>query len=308
MTDLHQAAGQYLAIRRALGFKLRGHDRLLDEFIAFLSDVGAPRITAGLAASWATRPAGVQPVRCAQRLCAVRGFTGYLHALDDTVQIPPTDLLSCRRERRRPYLYSQTDIDRLVAAAELLRPALRAATYRAVFGLLAVTGMRVGEVIALDRTDVDLQAGVLVINQAKFGKHRRLPLHPSTVMALREYTAARDQLCRRPQAPSFFVSTRGTRLIYHCVHVAFSQLLAHAGIAVSAGTDHPRIHGLRHSFAVATLRDWYRDGADVAARLPLLSAYLGHAHPVSTYWYLWAAPDLLELAAERLERTEAERR
>jgi integrase len=199
MTDLHAAAGEYLAIRRALGFQLRGHDRLLDDFIAFLTDTAASTITTATAVAWATRPVGLQPVRYAQRLCVVRGFAAHLHALEAAVEIPPADLLPYRRWRRTPYLYSQADIDVLMAAAGLLRPPLRAATYRGVFGLLAVTGMRVGEAIALDYADVDLDTGVLVINEAKFGKHRRLPVHPSTVAALRGYLAVRDQLCRRPR-------------------------------------------------------------------------------------------------------------
>jgi integrase len=309
MTDLHAAAGEYLAVRRALGFKLRGHDRLLDDFIAFLtdSDTGAPALTAATAVAWATRPAGLQPVRYAQRLCVVRGFAGYLHAVDASVEVPPTDLLPYRRWRPTPYLYSQADIDTLMAATVLLRPPLRAATYRGVFGLLACTGMRVGEVIALDDADVDLHTGVLTIDEAKFGKHRRLPVHPTTVAALRGYAAARDRLCRWPRGSSFFVSTRGTRLIYHCVHTAFAQLLTHTGITAPAGTSDPTIHGLRHSFAVATLRDWYCAGADVAAKLPILSAYLGHTHPASTYWYLSAAPDLLAAAAQRLEHATGDR-
>jgi integrase/recombinase XerD len=307
MTDLHAAAGEYLAIRRALGFKLRGHDRLLEEFIAFLTDTGASTLTNATAVAWASRPAGLQPVRYAQRLCVVRGFAGYLHALDASVEIPPTDLLSYRRWRPTPYLYSQADIDALLTATALLRPPLRAATYRGVFGLLAVTGMRVGEAIALDDADVDLDTGVLLINEAKFGKHRRLPVHRTTVAALRGYVAVRDQLCRRPRGPSFFISTRGTRLIYHCAHTAFAQLLTHTAITAPARTNAPTIHGLRHSFAVATLRDWYRAGADVAAKLPILSAYLGHAHPASTYWYLSAAPDLLTAAAQRLEHAAGDR-
>jgi integrase/recombinase XerD len=302
MTDLHAAASEYLAIRRALGFKLRGHDRLLDEFIAFLAEVDAPTITTAAAVTWATRPPRVQPVRYAQRLCVVRGFAGYLHALDVAVEVPPLGVLPHRRHRRMPYLYSQTDIAALIAATDQLRPPLRAATYRGVFGLLAVTGMRVGEVIALDEDDVDLRTGVLVIREAKFAKHRRLPVHASTVTALRHYTTVRAELCARPRGSSFFVSTRGTRLIYHCVHTTFAQLLTHTGITAPAGTSAPTIHGLRHSLAVATLRDWYRAGVDVAARLPALSAYMGHAHPASTYWYLSAAPDLLALAAQRLER------
>jgi integrase/recombinase XerD len=307
MTDLHAMASEYLAIRRALGFKLRGHDRLLDDFIAFLAHAGASTITTAATVSWATRPVGLQPVRYAQRLCVVRGFAGYLHALDAAVEVPPADLLPYRRHRPMPYLYSQGEIVALITATGLLRPPLRAATYRSVFGLLAVTGMRVGEVIALNGADVDLHAGVLAINEAKFGKHRRLPVHPSTVAALRAYAAARDQLCPGPRASSFFVSTRGTPLIYHCVHTTFAQLLTRTGITAPAGTRAPTIHGLRHSFAVAALRDWYRAGVDVSAKLPILSAYMGHAHPASTYWYLSAAPDLLALAAERLEHAAGER-
>jgi integrase len=306
MTNLRAAAGEYLTIRRALGFKLRGHDRLIEDFIAFLADAGAATITTAAAAAWATRPAGVQPVRYAQRLCVIRGFAAYLHAFDATVEVPPIDLLPYRRWRRTPYLYSQADIDALIAATDPLRPALRAATYRALFGLLAVTGMRVGEAIALDNADVDLDAGVLAINKAKFGKHRRLPLHTSTLAALHGYTQVREQWRQqrpRPGAPSFFLSSRGTRLRYRCVHDTFTELLARAGITAPAGTAAPTIHGLRHSFAVATLRDWYRAGVDVATRLPVLSAYLGHAHPASTYWYLSAAPDLLASAAQRLDST-----
>jgi integrase len=307
MSDLRAAAGEYLAIRRALGFKLRGHDRLLDEFITLLAETGAPTITNSMAVAWATRPAGLQPVRYAQRLCVVRGFAGYLHSFDAAVEVPPPDLLPYRRWRRTPYLYSQADLAALMAAANQLRPPLRAATYRGAFGLLAVTGMRVGEAIALDDADVDLRTGVLAINDAKFGTHRLLPVHPTTVAALRDYSEARDRLCAWPRGSSFFVSTRGTRLIYQCVRTAFAQLLTQAGIATPAGTATPTIHGLRHSFAVATLRDWYRAGLDVAAMLPILSGYLGHAHPSSTYWYLSAAPDLLAAAAQRLEQAAGER-
>lgn len=182
-----------------------------------------------------------------------------------------------------------------------MTPPLRAVTYRTFFGLLAVTGMRVSEAIRLDRDEIDLDTGVLVIRKTKFGKHRAVPLHPSTVTALRGYACVRDQLYQPVTSASFFISTRGTRLIYACVHVAFTQMLTTASLPSRPETGPPRIHGLRHSFAVATLHDWYRAGEDVTTKLPILSAYLGHAHPASTYWYLSAAPDLLALAAERLE-------
>ncbi|MGH2352408.1 MAG: tyrosine-type recombinase/integrase, partial [Chloroflexota bacterium] len=183
-----------------------------------------------------------------------------------------------------------------------LRPALRAVTNATFFGLIATTGMRVGEAIALDRDDVDLGRGLLVVRKAKFNKWRRLPLHPSTVTALRLYAGRREELCRQPRGSSFFVSTRGTRLLQTCVHAVFAGLVNEVGLAPRPGAGRPRIHGLRHSFAVATLRDWYQAGDDVAARLPVLSAYLGHADPSSTYWYLQADPELLGLAAQRLER------
>lgn len=308
ISDLDGAAVEYLTIRRALGFKLRGHDRLLSDFIGFFAGSGATGITTGLAVSWATQPAGVQPVRHAQRLTVARGFCTYLHALDTDVEIPPTHALSCRRERAVPYLFTQADIDALVTANGLLRPAHRTSTYRAVFGLLAVTGMRVSEVLSLDRDDVNLDTAIVSIRNTKFGKHRDLPIHPTACAALQDYAAARDHTFPRRRSESFFVSTRGTPVIYACVHTVFAQLIGITGIAAPAGVERPRIHGLRHSYAVATLRDWYLDGADVMAKLPTLSAYLGHVDPISTYWYLTAAPDLLALAAQRLETTTGQRR
>jgi integrase len=303
MSGLHRHAKEYLAIRRTLGFKLRGHDRLLEDFVDYLDEIGTGTITAETAMAWATRPADVQPVRWAQRLCAVRGFARYLHGLDPAIEVPSVDLLPARRQRPLPYLYSQTDIARLVEAATALRPALRAATHETLFGLLAVTGMRIGEAIALDRNDVDLEAGTLHITDAKFRKHRRLPLHRSSVMVLRRYAELRDELCLKPKGLSFFVSTRGTRLLGACVREVFRKLVDCLDLGIQPGAHPPRVHGLRHAFAVATLRDWYRSGTDVAGHLPVLSAYLGHTHPASTYWYLQACPELLGLAAERLERS-----
>lgn len=168
--------------------------------------------------------------------------------------------------------------------------------------------MRIGEAIRLDRDDVDLGAGLIAVREAKFRKHRRLPLHASAVAALGHYAAARDELCPYPRGPSFFVSTRGTRLLDACVHAVFRRLVGRLGLDPQPGASPPRVHGLRHTFAVATVRDWYRSGPDVVGRLPVLSAFLGHSHPASTYWYLQACPELLGLAAERLERFEARQR
>ena len=281
MSDLRQAVTDYLAIRHALGFQLRGYDRLLDDLIADLQSTGAPTLTTELAVAWATKPAGAQPFRWKTRLSIARGFARYLQTIDPSAQVPPSNLLAYRRARPVPHLYSAAEIDALLAATDMLRPALRAATYRTLMGVLAVTGMRVGELIALDRDDVDLGQGQLMIREAKHAS-RLLPLHPSTVRALVAYADRRDQIYRTPKAPSFFISTAGTRLIYECVRETFITLRRVAGLDHDTDSG-PRVHDLRHSFAVRTLLEWHRAGVDVAARLPLLSAWLGHHHPASTY-------------------------
>lgn len=301
MNELLQRVDDYLSLRRGLGFKLRGYDRILGDFADYVIHTNTSVVTAQMALAWATKPAHVQPVRWKHRLSVVRGFTRYLHALDGSVEVPATDLLAHRHHRPTPYLYSDTEIASLIAAAGRLHPPLRAVTHQTLFGLLAVTGMRLGEAIRLDRADVDLEVGLIEVRKTKFNKSRQVPLHASAAAALRNYVRQRNRLDRRPNTPSFFISTRGTRLLDVCVHAVFRQLVVRVGLEPRAGSGRPRIHDMRHTFAVTTLRDWYRAGADVAAKMPLLSAYLGHANPVSTYWYLQAAPELLGLAAERLE-------
>ncbi len=229
-----------------------------------------------------------------------RVFAEHLSALDPATEIPPADLLPRRPVRAEPYLYTDAEIVSLMAAARSLALPLRAATYETVVGLLAVTGMRVGEVIGLDREDLDWTHGLLTIRSAKFGKSRELPLAASTLTALRRYSDTRDRLCPRPKAPSFLLSTVGTRLIYQNVHWDFLRLAGRAGLGARSPRCRPRPHDLRHTFAVRTLMDWYRHGVDVQARMPLLSTYLGHVDPSETYWYLQAAPELVVLAAEKL--------
>jgi integrase len=304
MNRLHERVEQYLAIRRSLGFKLEDHGRLLPQFVTYLDQCGAAALTVEAALAWATAPLGVDRFRWRQRLSVVRGFARWLQPFDPATQVPPADLLAYRRTRPVPYLFSEADIDALLAAVTaVLRYPLRVATHRTLFGLLAVTGMREGEAIGLDRGDVDLEAGLLTIRDSKFNKSRQLPLHPSTVAVLRDYAAQRDRLCPRPATSSFFISVRGHRLTGRRVRAVFARLVDQAGLAPRGGSRRPRVHDLRHGFAVATLLDWYRDGGDVAAKMPLLSAYLGHARPSSTYWYLQAVPELLALAAERLEHS-----
>lgn len=302
MSRLRQHVEDYLSVRRALGFKLEAHGPLLDDFARGLDRVGASLLTIEAALAWATKPQGVQPYRWKQRLSVIRGFAIYLHALEPATEVPPADLLAYRRQRPTPYLFTDADIAGLLAAAAALNHPLRAATHHTLFGLVAATGVRCGEALRLDRDDVDLDAGRLAIRRTKFNKSRQLPLDPSTITALHGYIDERDRFCPRPTQPSFFVSTVGTRLAGRRVRAVFTALTATIGLEPRLGSCQPRIHDLRHSFAVATLLDWYRDGGDVAARMPLLSAYLGHVSPASTYWYLQAAPELLGLAALRLEQ------
>jgi integrase len=301
MTALRHEAVQYLALRRALGFKLVDTERLLMQFITHLEQTGATRITTDAAVVWARKSVRAKPLYWRRRLCVVRGFARHLHSLDPATEVPPSGLLRCFPNRQPPHLYSADEIDALLhAAGVLFRQPLRVATYRALIGLLAVTGLRIGEAVRLDRDHVDLDGGVLSVIEGKFGKSRQVLLHPSSVAALREYADLRDHTPGTATSAAFFVSTRG-RLLVNTVDYTFADLLDTAGIRVPAGVRRPRLHDFRHSFAVATLLDWYRAGVDVQARLPLLSTWLGHINPASTYWYLQAAPQLLAQAAARLE-------
>ena len=204
--------------------------------------------------------------------------------------------------RATPYLYSQAEIGALIQAAAALQPALRAATYQALISLLAISGIRIGEAIGLDEEDLDAERELLVVRHGKFGKHRLVPLHPSAVRALTRYAGLRRQVHPRPASPALFVSTAGTRLLHSNINFTFTRLAGQAGLTRRSASCRPRVHDLRHSFAVASLLGWYRDGGDVAPRMPLLSTYMGHVDPAASYWYLSAAPELLHLAAERLEQ------
>lgn len=305
MSRLRDAAEDYLAMRRALGFKLTTWGRHLMRFIDYCEAHHADHITTDRAVAWATQTShgSSDEVYWSRRLMVVRIFARHLKTLDPATEVPPADVLPHHYRRIAPYLYSPGEIAALMTVAAGLAPPLRAATWRTLIGLLAVTGMRKGEACALDRDRVDLDTGVLVVAQSKFGKSRLVFLHPSAITALRDYERCRDRWSRAPRTPSFFVSTRGTRLDAHNITHTFAELVDAAGIQAPAGRRRPRLHDLRHSFTVATLLDWYRDGGDVQARLPLLSTWLGHVDPKSTYWYLQAVPELLTLAAGRLEHT-----
>ncbi len=303
MTGLHAALEDYLAIRRALGHKLAGAEYLLRKFIAYLGEQGATTVTTAIAIAWATLPAGASGVYQAQRLSAVRGFASWLQTIDPSAEVLPAGVLTARAARAVPYLYTNDEIAAIMAAAQSLRYPMRRCTYEALVGLLAVAGLRVGEAIRLDRDDVCFDPGLVRVIRSKFGKSREVPLHPSTVKALRRYAERRDQLCPEPKADSFFLSATGERLVYRSVVSVFHRLIRHAGLGPRSERRRPRIHDLRHSFAASTLLDWHRAGMDVQAMMPLLSTYMGHVDPKSTYWYLTATPELLGLAARRLEDT-----
>jgi integrase len=306
MSGLRVAVCDYLVLRHALGYTLKDTDRLLADFVDYLEEQGAPHISTELALAWATRPQGVSPVWWRQRLAVVRGFARHLQSIDPRHEVPPPDLLPATYVRVTPYLYSDDDIARLMAQADALSPALRAATYSTLIGLLVVSGLRIGEAIALNSADIDEDAASLVVRGAKTGRSREIPLHDTTVEALSSYRQLRDRHFPQPKSPSFFVSIRGTRLCASAVNPAFVGLVRRAGLTPRGGRCHPRIHDARHSFAVHALLRWYQQGVDVDARLPLLSAFLGHAHPASTYWYLQAAPELLAIIGHRLENLPGE--
>lgn len=302
MSALRQAVVDYLSVRRALGAKLKGYDRDLEDFVAYLEAAGATTVTTELAVAWATLPGDdAHPAYLSKRLCVVRGFARHLQAFDPATEVPPVGLLPQARCRATPYLFSDADIVAMMAAARSFTPALRAGTYETLLGLLTVTGMRIGEAIRLDRGDLDWDEGVLTIRDSKFDNSREVPLHQSTLDALAAYGQLRDRLCRRPTSPSFLVSAAGNRLVYETVQWTFAGLVREVGLTPRSKRCRPRPHDTRHSFACKVLLGWYRDGVDVEAHMPLLSTYLGHASPAGTYWYLTAVPELLSLAAQRRE-------
>lgn len=306
MTGLGQAVEDYITLRRALGFKLERAGRLLPDFVAYVERCGSPFITTAIARDWAMQPASASPRWWATRLGHVRRFAQHMSALDPRTEVPPRELMDSHRARPAPYLYSDEDVQALMqAAGETLRGSLMPSTYSTLIGLLAATGMRVGEAIALDRRDLDEREGVLTIRDSKFGRSREVPLHTTVCAALQAYGRHRDRVLPQPKALSFFISQAGTRLIYQNIHLVFLRLIRNAGLE-GRRPRRPRIHDLRHSFAMRTLQGWYRAGLDVQARLPRLSTYLGHVGPKSTYWYLTAVPELLGLAAERLEQAQGE--
>ena len=298
MSDLSAHVEDYLRLRRGLGFKLVFAGHVLPQFVDYLTGIDASSITTSAAIAWAALPQGVKPISLSHRLGAVRGFAKYVATIDPATEIPPCGVWPSTSPRPTPYVWSPADVGRLLDAARQMASPLRAVTHETLFGLLASTGMRIGEAIKLTIDDVDLAAGVVTIRDAKFARSRLVPLHDTTTRALADYATVRDRLCPIPNPASFFVSSTGTPLCHGTVTAVFHALTTELGLRTD--DTHPRIHDLRHAFAVRTLIDWHLAGVDIAGRLPVLSTYLGHVNPAGTYWYLTAVPELMALAAERL--------
>ena len=307
MSALREHAVAYLAMRRSLGFELRSQGRMLLGFVAYCEARQLERVSTEATVAWATNPpkGGLGEVQQARRLMSVRIFARHMNAIDPRHEVPPEGILTRHACRVTPYPFSAAELSALCGACSVLQPAFRAATWRTFIGLLIVTGLRVSEACGLNRDDIDRESGAVRVLNTKFNKSRLVFLHPTTLQALREYEQLRDHHHPQPRTPAFLVNTRGDRIAASNTASTFATILAAAGIQPAPGQRRPRLHDIRHAFAVATLLGWYHDAADTQARLPLLSTWLGHVDPKSTYWYLQAVPELLTLAAQRLEPAHA---
>lgn len=264
MSVLAGAANDYVTVRRRMGFKFQEGGELVHDFVRHLDDQDFVRITTAAAVTWA-RSSGHRPSWWAKRLSVARGFANYMAGLEPGHEVPPPGLLPRESHRATPYLYSQEDVGRLMLAARSITNSWSALTVETAIGLLAVTGVRVGELVRLDLADVDWDRALLTVRRSKFDKSRLIPLHPSTVAALRNYEVRRKERDLSPETTALFVSTAGRRLRYDILHRIFRRLVKQLRLETATAGRHPRIHDLRHAFAVSTLLDWYRAGADVAA-------------------------------------------
>lgn len=308
MTTLEHAIQEYLSMRRNLGFKLHEAEKCLCDFAVFMRQRRASYITQVLALAWAQQSSGATPAYWAQRLSIVRGFARFRSATDPRTQIPSQGLLPFRPKRARPYLYSDDEIRRLLRAAldmthRFERGALRPWVFHCLFGLLSVSGLRLGEALNLELRDVDLKSAILTIRGTKFGKDRLVPLHASTCKVLYRYLVRRSRHWADRHVSSYlFVSSWGNRLDGAEVHRTFYALSRQIGLRGASDSHGPRLHDMRHRFATNTLVRWYQADQDPERLLPVLSAYLGHVHVEDTQWYLNGSPELMREAMRRLER------
>lgn len=306
MSAIRDSLVQYVAVRRALGTKFYEPALALDHFVDFFEREGAEFITTDLALRWAMEPKLAQRATWGRRLSQVRGFATWLSAIDTRNEIPPKRLLGARRRRNSPHIYTDQEIDLLMAQAARLhsRTGMRALTYSTLIGLLVATGLRPSEAIGLDKSDVDLVNGILSIRESKFGKSRFVPVEESTRAALERYAQCRDRLCPLRLSEAFLIGERGMRLNGCSARSMFARMSRAIGLRGPTGYGRnghgPRLQDFRHSFATGRLVEWYRAGLDVTRELPKLATYLGHVDVGLTYWYIEAVPELLQLAANNL--------
>ncbi len=299
--DLQAVAAAYLALRRAMGYQLTGHDGLIGEFLDYLDQRHVTAITVEDAVAWACLPEGVRPRWHTARLTAIRGFAAYLHAGSaEDAELIPDGLVPGRVEHAVPYLYTPGQITTLMTRARALKPVIRGLTLATVIGLMASTGIRISEALSLNANGFDAARCTITVT-GKYRKIRRLPVHCSTTAALTNYLQVSRKLVDPPPDQPFFLTCNATRASAGTIERAFRVVTNRCELPTGPGNHPPRLHDLRHSFAVNTLIDAHRDGGDVDARIAALASYLGHVSPSSTYWYLTASPELLDLVAERVE-------
>jgi integrase len=290
----------YLQLRHVFGHTLSGQEQLIASFLTNLEATGDLVITIEAALAWACASIRTSPCSRAARLSVIRGFANYVHGQDPSLaQIIPQALIPARVLRGLPYIYSQSQITALMEAALLLGPRLRGLTLHNVIGLMAATGMRISECVALNKTDMDLTAGILSVT-GKRGHRRLVPLHPTTTAALSGYLRSSRTLAISSETEAFFLNFTGARAHPCGIERAFRQVSIILGYGPRPGGKAPRLHDLRHTFATNALVQAHRDGVEVDRRVAVLATYLGHVSPASTYWYLSATPELLELSAKKV--------
>jgi len=307
MSALTAELDRYLAIRRSLGYDLRTSERILRKFTAFAERENAEYVSTALFLRWQNAFGHASRQTWAARLGMVRLFAQWLQCMNPKHEAPPQGLIPSRIKRTRPHIYTEDEIRRIVETAATLTSlhGIRPLTMSTLFGLIAVTGLRISEALSLDVADVDLDMGVLTLRRGKLGKTRLLPVSDSTTARLRAYASERDRLSgASPKA--FFISDHGGRVTDCIARYSFASVCQSLGLRSPQKFNRhgrgPRIHDLRHTFAVRTLLNWYRTGKDPAQEMIRLTTYMGHVKPAHTYWYIEAVPELLDLASRRVER------
>ncbi|MGH1467162.1 MAG: tyrosine-type recombinase/integrase [Cognatishimia sp.] len=307
MKTLTQRLDEYLALRRSMGFDLSFDERVLRKFTTFGDENGFLYISTPLFLDWKANYGSADNNTWSHRLGMVRRFAFWLSEYDDQTEVPSSQLVTGRCRRRAPYIYAPIQIAEIVAeAGRLPSPyGLRSALWQTLFGLIAVTGMRVNEALSLDQRDVDLDRALLTLRNTKNGRERQLPINNDTAHRLAEYARKRDRVVMRDSS-RFFIQEDGQHAKDCAARYNFAQVSKKLGIrspqAFKRHGHGPRIHDLRHTFAVHTILDWFRDGRDIEAEMYKLSTYLGHSEPKHTFWYIEAVPELMQLAATRAEQ------